>query len=116
MSKYHVSPVAERTIHGYTFDSKAEMHRYLELAMCQRAGEIEDLELQPEYVLLDGYVRNGKKVRPIVYCADFRYLDLRTNRIIVEDVKGAQTAVYKLKKKMLLARYPDINFREVKVQ
>lgn len=81
---------------------------------CWRRPEIRDLELQPEYVLQEAYVRDGKKIRAITYYADFRYLDLRTNRIVVEDCKGMRTEIYKMKKKMLLCRYPEINFQEVK--
>lgn len=116
MNKYHVAPRGRRTVDGIVFDSKAEANRYLELRLLETAGEIKDLELQPSYSLLEPYVRpDGKKDRGIIYRADFRYLDLKTNRIIVEDVKGAVTDVYRLKKKLLLALYPDINFVEVKV-
>jgi len=44
--------------------------------------------------------------------ADFQYFDVPTSKIIVEDVKGMKTEVYKIKKKLLLWRYPDINFIE----
>jgi len=115
MNKYHVAPAADRTAHGHVFDSKAEMTRYYELAMLERAGEIKGLELQPAYELVPAYTtRKGEKVRAMVYRADFRYLRLRDNRIIVEDVKGKATEAYKLKKKLLLWRYPDINFEEVR--
>ncbi len=109
-----VSSKESRTLDGITFASKAEMARYAELKMLEKAGLIRDLEVQPVYVLQEGYVWRGEKIRPIIYRADFRYLDLRTNRIIVEDVKGMHTEVYKLKKKLLLKRYPDINFVEVR--
>lgn len=115
MNKYHVAPAEARTAHGRTFDSKAEMRRYLELCMLERAGEIKDLEIQPEYVLLAPFThRNGTKSRGIKYRADFRYLDLRTNRIIVEDVKGCRTETYMIKRTLLLWKYPDLNFVEVK--
>jgi len=110
--RIRVASRAARTIDGKTFDSMAEMKRYAELRMLERAGLIEDLELQPEYILLAPYIHKGKKVRAITYRADFRYLETRTNCRIVEDCKGMRTEVYKLKKKMLLAKY-DIDFREV---
>ena len=34
------------------FDSKREMHRYLELAAMQQAGKITGLERQPRYILV----------------------------------------------------------------
>jgi len=47
---------------------------------------------------------------------DFRYFEKSTQKIVVEDKKSVATAkdkVYRLKKHMLLAKYPDICFREV---
>jgi hypothetical protein len=114
-NKYHVAAAADRTAHGHVFDSKAEMKRYYELTMLERAREIRDLELQPRFELVPAYTtKAGEKVRALCYFADFRYLDLRDNRLIVEDVKGARTKEYLLKKKLLLWRYPEINFVEVK--
>ena len=39
----------------------------------------------------------------------------KDGKTIYEDVKGVQTEVYKLKKKLLLWQYPDICFFENKV-
>jgi hypothetical protein len=99
-------------IDGIKFDSIAEGDRYRQLKTMEHAGLISALELQPEFVLQDKYRHQGRAVRAIKYRADFRYLD-QDGTAIVEDVKGKKTAVYQLKKKMLLRRYPDINFREV---
>ena len=94
-----------------TFDSKKEAHRYQELKILQKAKKIKNLKLQQEFILLDGFKDfQGKKHRPIKYLADFVYEE--KNKIIVEDVKGRQTAVYKLKKKMFLAKYPQLCFVE----
>ena len=101
-------------VDGVTFDSAAEAARYVELKMLQAAGDILDLELQPSYTLVPPFTtERGEKVRAIVYRADFRYLDARTNRRIVEDVKGMKTEVYKIKRKLLLWRFPGIDFREL---
>lgn len=109
-SKYNAKKV---TIDGITFDSKKEAARYQELKLMERAGLIKDLELQPEYELIAAYRRqDGKHIQAIRYRADFRYLDLRTSKRIVEDVKGMKTQVYLIKKKLLLWRYPEINFIE----
>lgn len=114
-NKYHVSDAPDRTIDGICFDSRAEMNRYLELLMCQRTGLISDLERQVVYELVPKYVRrDGSKCRGITYRADFRYLDLKANRIVVEDVKGALTEAYRIKRTLLLYRYPDLNFIEVR--
>jgi hypothetical protein len=95
-TKYHNI----RTEHnGIQFDSRKEGHRYQELLLLQRAGDIQDLELQPRYDL----IVNGHKCG--FYKGDFRYKDVATGLTIVEDVKGVRTAVYMLKKKLVKALY-----------
>jgi hypothetical protein len=111
VSKYHST---KTVVDGITFDSKAEAKRYGELLLLQKAGEIRELELQPEYVLVYPFVYQGKKYCGVKYRADFRYRIIRgIQGIIVEDVKGHRTALYQVKKQMLLSKYPDINFVEV---
>lgn len=101
---------------GLKFDSKAEMNYYAVLTLQKKAGLIKDIQCQVPFELLPGYTtKAGERVRKITYLADFvvAYADGTTEVI---DVKGRQTDVYKLKKKMLLYKYPDINFKEVKVK
>lgn len=107
-SKYHARKVV---IDGITFDSRKEAQKYSELKIEKRAGIIRDFELQPEFVLQESYIRDGKKVRPIIYRADFKVI-YPDGREVIIDTKGYQTKEYKLKKKILLARYPDIEFIE----
>jgi hypothetical protein len=96
-------------IDGYTFDSKREADRYIDLKLRFRAGQITDLELQPVYpITVNGF--RICKVKP-----DFRYKDKRSGKIIVEDVKSAMTRklpTYRLKAKLLKACY-DIDVVEV---
>lgn len=115
-TRIRVSSPTSRTMDGKLFASRAEMNRYCELRLLERSGIIRDLEIQPEYVLQAAYIRDGKKIQPIKYRADFRYLNTSTNKIIVEDCKGMKTEIYKLKKKLLLAQYPELNFIEVKAR
>lgn len=99
---------------GITFDSKREASRYFLLKGLEDVGKINSLELQPVYVLQEGFIYNGKKVRPITYRADFRYIVSETGEEIVEDVKGVKTDVYRIKKKLFLKRYGDkVTFMEV---
>ncbi|MGD9939117.1 MAG: DUF1064 domain-containing protein [Clostridia bacterium] len=113
-NKYGVSAAPDRTIDGIRFDSKAEARRWQELKLMELSGAIRDLERQPVYVLIAPFVsRDGTKHRGIKYRGDFRYLEVATGRVICEDVKGARTEAYRVKKALLLWRYPDINFREV---
>ena len=96
---------------GYQWDSYAEYARFVDLRTLAEIGEIADLTIKPKYVLLKPFRRDGKHYRGITYIADFRYVE--NGKEIVEDVKGAKTAVYKMKKQLLLAQYPGINFIEV---
>ena len=121
-NKYGVSPKEQRTYNGIVFDSKAEMKRYKELVLLQSTGNISNLALQPEFVLQEPFIYQGKKYQAIKYKADFSYYEWNVDKYgmkhifgktIIEDVKGRKTKEYQIKKKLLLAKYPDINFREV---
>ena len=119
-SKYGVAKKSDRTVDGIVFDSKAEARRYSELRLLEKAGEIRDLELQPEYVLVYPFVYKGKRFRGVKYRADFRYWTVPKptgphifGELVVEDVKGMRTPAYTIKKQFLLTRFPDINFVEI---
>lgn len=99
---------------GYTFDSQAEFGRYLQLREKAGRGDIHNLQVHETFVLLDGFTdRYGKRQRAITHEVDFSY-DCKGTRV-VEDVKGVQTAVWKLKHKLFLSRYPEIDYRVVEV-
>lgn len=107
--KYKSKPIE---IDGIKFASKMEGARYSKLKEMERENKISDLELQPSFLLQDGFTRDKKKYRPIVYVADFRYRI--GDKVIVEDVKGFKTPEYKLKKKLLLYKYEGFEFKETK--
>ena len=111
MSKYRSKKII---IDGITFDSKRESDRYVELKLLERCGKIKDLELQHKFVLQPSFKKNGKTIRAITYIADFTYFDLERMRIVVEDVKGYKTEVYRLKKKMFEFVFPELTIIEVK--
>ena len=111
MTKYgNVKTVVD----GITFDSKAEAARYRELKLMERAGKISDLRTQPSFILVPGFRKNGTYYRPVRYIADFQYVDIANRAVVVEDVKGFRTDVFKLKKKLFEWRYPYLSLREVK--
>ena len=56
-NKYHNEKVV---VDGIRFDSIKEAKRYRELNLLVRAGEISDLELQKEFVLIPNQYINGK--------------------------------------------------------
>jgi hypothetical protein len=93
-------------VDGITFASKAEARRYAELRLLRDAGAIYDLTLQPRFDLSVNGVKIG------TYVADFRYVDGETHEILVEDVKGVRTPVYRLKAKLVKALY-GITVQEV---
>lgn len=86
------------TVDNIQFDSIKEADRYIELKLLQRAGKIQDLELQPKFELIPKYKIGGRSVRKMEYVADFKYIE--NGKTVVEDVKGMKTEVYKIKKKL----------------
>lgn len=104
------------TVDGIVFDSGDEALRYNQLKLLQAAGEIAGLELQPEFELQPAFTdAAGKRQRAITYRADFAYTEPDGTRV-VEDVKGVETAVFKLKKKLFLFRYRDLELRIVRMR
>lgn len=98
---------AQKTeINGVVFHSKKEAKRISELWLLEKAGQIRELQLQPRFEL----VVNGVKI--CTYIGDAAYFE--GNKRVIEDVKskGTKTPVYRLKKKLLLAIHPGLNFRE----
>ena len=115
--KFNVSSVEDRTWRGVfrcreqkiVFDSKKEMNRFVQLLFLLKEGAIYDLQLQERFLLLENKV--GNKVFKTKYVADFSYFE-KGGRFVVEDVKGRKTPEYLKKKKIFMAKYPDIIFLE----
>lgn len=92
-------------IDGIMFDSAAEAHRYKELKLLERAGEICNIRVQVPFIFL----LHGKKM--FTYSADFVYRN-KNQLFVVEDVKGVKTPVYRLKKKLIEAQH-EITINEI---
>lgn len=86
-----------------TFDSTKEYRRYQELVLLQRAKKIHNLQRQVKFVLVDGFSIGKKRFQPITYIADFTYE--QNGAFIVEDVKGVETDVFRIKAKLFRRRY-----------
>jgi hypothetical protein len=97
---------------GIMFDSIAEAKYYAQLKLLRACGDVKEFELQPTYVLQEGYKRGNRKVQPITYKADF-LVTYKDGRKEVIDVKGMRTPVYMLKKKMFEFKYPELEIVEV---
>ena len=89
---------------GITFDSKAEFEFYLYL---QSEGH-KDIVLQPKFELQPKFRDNtGTLNRAITYTADFQINN------IVYDVKGMETDVFKIKKKLFKYKFPELELKLV---
>jgi len=88
-------------VDGITFDSKKEAQYYSDLKWREKAGQVDDIQLQPVFPVSI----NGIKV--FTYRADFSYVDVsgKTPREVVVDVKGVKTSLYRVKKKCVEAQY-----------
>lgn len=110
-SKYNVDKDTEkRTCNGIVFDSVLEMRYYRDIILPGvESGNVKKYELQKKYVLIDGFQRNGKRVLPITYVADF-YVEYADGHIQVVDIKGMPDTTAKLKRKLFWYVYPDIDY------
>ena len=100
---------------GIKFDSKKERARFITLKQLEKAGIIKELELQPKFLLLDTIHYKGKTYPKTYYKADFKY-KTKDGVEIIEDVKSKITSkdkTYRIKIKLLLYKYPNIEFREI---
>lgn len=84
------------TYKGMKFDSIGERDWYKTLELLELAGEISELKTQVKFPI----VINNVKV--CSYIADYTYKD-KQGKYIVEDFKGVQTSIFKLKKKLMKA-------------
>lgn len=81
---------------GYTFDSKMEHRRYLELKLLETAVKIINLKVHPSFEIY---------VKEILVCRvelDFSYRVVDDH---YEDVKGTDNALSRLKRKLVEAAY-----------
>lgn len=93
--KYRNEPVV---VDGRRYDSKREAAYCENLILLEKAGKIGGLEFQRRFQLL------GPKGEVIcVYVADACFWDHEQDRFRVIDVKGVETAVFKLKRKLMHA-------------
>ncbi len=110
-SKYNAKKVHAD---GYTFDSIQEYYRYQDLCLMEKAGAISNLVVHPVYLLQENFkdAATGKRHRAITYEADFQYTE--KGMTVVEDVKGVETDIFKLKWKMFRKMHPGLDARIIK--
>ena len=111
MSKYNSK---KTVVDGMVFDSLKEARRYGVLKALEKAGEIQGLRRQVEFLLIPeqrepdtigkrGGVHRGKIIeRKCCYVADFVYMRNQPHELVVEDAKGIRTHDYIIKRKLML--------------
>lgn len=102
-SKYNAKKVE---VDGIKFDSKVEAEYYLHLKEMQEKKEIQGFERQVKMTLQDSFYLEGVKgkIRAITYVVDFKVTE-NDGSITYIDVKGIETDVFKMKRKMFMNRY-----------
>lgn len=101
--------VRTTTADNITHASKRQADRWIALHLMQRAKRVRDLRREVRYPI------TVKGVEVCIYIADHVYEERQkdgTWTLIVEDVKGQRTPVYKLKKRLMRACL-GIEIREV---
>lgn len=101
MNKYGAKKV---TYDGIKFDSTMERDYYKHLINKFNSKEIKYFELQPEFELQESFIKNGKKYQAIIYRADFMVIN-NDDSVEIIDVKGHETEVFNIKKKMFNFKY-----------
>ncbi len=83
---------------GHKHDSKAEALRCNDLSLLEKAGEIQELKSQVTFPL-----HGVDNIQICKYIADFTYT--QNGEMVVEDVKGAITGEFSIKRKLFEAEY-----------
>lgn len=108
-SKYH-NKIAYYD--GIAFDSIKERDYYADVLLPLKwAGEIKSIDMQVSFVLQPPFKHGGKTIKGIKYVADFVITNPDGRKKVI-DTKGYRTKEYQLKRKMLLYKYPEIDFEE----
>lgn len=82
----------------------------VEAEVCQmrrlevKAGHIDEYEEQKEFIIDVA----GKRI--CIYISDAFFRVVKTGKYVIEDVKGKETDVFRIKKKLVMALYPEYEF------
>lgn len=110
MSKFHNK---KTIVDGILFDSQMESHYYLYLKELKEQGVVVDFKLQPVFILQEGFSKDGKRIQPIKYIADFE-VTYNDGHVEIIDVKGKITEAFRIKRKIFLYKYRDVDFKCVR--
>lgn len=110
MSKFHNK---KTIVDGILFDSQMESHYYLYLKELKEQSVVVDFKLQPVFILQEGFSKDGKRIQPIKYIADFE-VTYNDGHVEIIDVKGKITEAFRIKRKILLYKYRNVDFKCVR--
>lgn len=105
--KYHISPKEERTYNGRLYHSRAEARYAAQLDIKKRAGLIVDWRPQVRFPLSV----HGEKVATLVVDFEITY---RSGHVEYVEIKGWETDISKLKRKLFQVLYPEHKLLMVK--
>jgi hypothetical protein len=112
VSKYGAKKTACNN--GHIHDSKREATRCGELHLLQRLDEIMLLQVQPRFEFVIGgkpvMMKNGQCAR---FTGDFAYVEVKSQKQVVEDSKGFVVRDYPLRAAIFRHLFPQIELREV---
>lgn len=95
-------------IDGIKFDSRLEAKFYEHLKDLQKQRLIRTFEMQVRFEIIPAYTSvTGKKIRKTEYVADFVVVHNDGSEEVI-DVKGVETDVFKLKRKLFELKYQKV--------
>lgn len=110
-AEYRALPKPKRSKYGnrkaiigsQCFDSEREGRRWLALKKLERLGKISQLERQVKFELAPKVRLAGeKRARPAIrYIADFRYFDIEKGCFVIDDTKGRDTPISRMKRHLM---------------
>lgn len=115
-SKFHAY---KAMVDGIQFDSLNESRYYVQIKQARdykqptEHGVLVSFEMQVPYEIVPSFLKNGHRIRKMEYLADF-VLHYDSGRTRVIDVKGVETDVFKLKKKLVEYKYPEVEIECLK--
>lgn len=112
MNKYGAKKTACNN--GHMHASAKEARRCNDLHLLQRAGQISELQIEPQFwFAINGVQVKHDNGRRVGYRPDSSYVE--NGALVVEDVKSSatKTEAYALRKAIFRALNPGIQFREV---
>ena len=115
-SKFHAY---KAMVDGIQFDSLNESRYYVQIKQMRdfkqptEYGILTSFEMQVPYEIVPSFIKNGHRIRKMEYLADL-VLHYDSGRTRAIDVTGGGTDVFKLKKKLVEYKYPEVEIECLK--